>query len=117
MALKPILSGGLVNAGIPGTISDKQVAFGNHASIAGNVNFTFDYDNLVVHVGDDITLNAGSGEIVADQFNGDTAFLSSFLELTPSDRPDSPGEGRVYQDSTDHHLYVWNGTAWKQLDN
>jgi hypothetical protein len=26
-------------------------------------------------------------------------------------------EGMVYANATDHHLYYFNGTAWKQLDN
>jgi hypothetical protein len=31
--------------------------------------------------------------------------------------PGSPVEGQVYHNTTDHHLYEWNGTAWIQLDN
>lgn len=39
------------------------------------------------------------------------------LQLTPTASPPSNGtEGCIYMD-TDHHLYVHNGTIWKQLDN
>lgn len=33
-----------------------------------------------------------------------------------ADPPGSPAEGMIYAD-TDHHLYYYNGTDWKQLDN
>jgi hypothetical protein len=26
-------------------------------------------------------------------------------------------EGQIYANSTDHHIYFYNGTTWKQLDN
>jgi hypothetical protein len=31
--------------------------------------------------------------------------------------PGSPTEGDCYQSSSDHHFYIYNGSAWKQLDN
>jgi hypothetical protein len=31
--------------------------------------------------------------------------------------PASPVEAQCYHNTTDHHTYVWNGTAWKQMDN
>lgn len=43
--------------------------------------------------------------------------VAELLHLSPTTTPSSPAEGDIYFNSSDHHLYVWNGTAWKQLDN
>ncbi len=47
-----------------------------------------------------------------------TNFLfADVLKLTPSASPPvTANEGDIYAD-TDHHLYYFNGTDWKQLDN
>jgi hypothetical protein len=42
---------------------------------------------------------------------------SGLMKLTPRSRPSAPTEGMIYPDSSDHHLYFYNGTTWKQLDN
>lgn len=43
--------------------------------------------------------------------------LNAVLKLTPmADPPASAEEGMIYSD-TDHHLYYYNGSTWKQLDN
>jgi len=40
------------------------------------------------------------------------------LRVVPqSSPPASPSEGMIYGNSSDHHLYYYNGSAWKQLDN
>jgi len=50
-------------------------------------------------------------------FGGVSTGNIQFLSLTPqSDPPTSPTEGMIYA-NTDHHLYYYNGTTWKQLDN
>ncbi len=47
-----------------------------------------------------------------------TSTIGAVLKLAPSDAaPASPTEGMIYSNSTDHHLYFYNGTTWKQLDN
>ena len=38
------------------------------------------------------------------------------MSLTPSAAPAIPYEGTIYSNSSDHHLYFYNGTGWKQLD-
>jgi hypothetical protein len=45
------------------------------------------------------------------------ARIDAALTLKPTTAPSSPVEGMIYADSGDHHLYFWNGSAWKQLDN
>ena len=42
---------------------------------------------------------------------------SGLMKLTPRTAPSNPTEGMIYSDSGDHHLYFYNGTTWKQLDN
>jgi hypothetical protein len=54
--------------------------------------------------------NAGGNPVFAVDING-------LLCLTPiATPPASATEGMIYAD-TDHHLYYYNGTTWKQLDN
>ncbi len=43
--------------------------------------------------------------------------IQNVLQLDPTDTPDSPEEGWIYANVSDHHLYYYNGTTWKQLDN
>lgn len=44
--------------------------------------------------------------------------LVSVFQLTPiSASPSTPYEGMIYSNSTDNHLYFYNGTIWIQLDN
>jgi hypothetical protein len=43
--------------------------------------------------------------------------IGGLFHLTPQTAPGSPAEGDIYADSGDHHLYFYNGSAWKQLDN
>ena len=62
--------------------------------------------------------NTGSARAV--QYTGDGVsvdFGEAYLKLTPvASPPGSPTEGTIYMD-TDHHLYVYNGSTWVQLDN
>ncbi len=56
-------------------------------------------------------------EIQETPSNGFTLFGSGAFKFPLLDDPPSPPEeGMMYAD-TDHHLYYYNGSAWKQLDN
>jgi len=62
---------------------------------------------------------------------GDDLIVESTLNLKLSSRtsssgvvicptslfPSQPQEGMICANSSDHHLYYYNGTDWKQLDN
>jgi len=60
-------------------------------------------------------LNAAWHTIVTMDSNGKT--IVDVLNLTPGSAPSTPVEGDIYANSTDHHLYFYNGSAWVQLDN
>ena len=47
----------------------------------------------------------------------DRTQVTTPFNLKPQARPAAALEGDLYQDATDHHLYLFNGALWKQLDN
>ena len=86
--------------GIGGSIANSQVAFGNGSEITGSAELIFTPGNLYANG----TIHTG------------TARLSSVIHLTPISYPGAtPVEGMIYA-CTDHHLYYYNGSNWKQLD-
>ncbi len=70
--------------------------------------------------GGDVNIRLGTGhgtgrDGIVD-ING-SLLVERFFQLTPlADAPTPSVEGMIYAD-TDHHLYYYNGTTWKQLDN
>lgn len=44
------------------------------------------------------------------------ATINAMLKLTPMSAPSAPTEGMIYLNSSDHHLYFYNGSEWKRLD-
>lgn len=59
---------------------------------------------------------SGAATAILDGVAGSVS-ASNLFALTPTaDPPGSPTEGMIYAD-TDHHLYYYNGTIWKTLDN
>jgi len=54
--------------------------------------------------------------LIDGDFSTGIVTLNNIIKLTPmADPPSTPAEGQIYAD-TDHHLYYFNGTIWKQLD-
>jgi hypothetical protein len=47
---------------------------------------------------------------------GGNVYTSRTFQVLPNASPPLTKEGVIYSD-TDHHLYYYNGTTWKQLDN
>ena len=60
----------------------------------------------------------GTGNIVLSTGPTMTAVnITDLIKLTPTASPPAGAtEGMIYAD-TDHHLYYFDGTSWKQLDN
>ncbi len=77
----------------------------------------------------DAELTAGNdltgGQVVITSQNSDVNLVAgsavgvfSTLNLFPTNSPRTPPlEGDIYANATDHHLYFYNGTTYKQLDN
>ncbi len=59
----------------------------------------------------------GSGITLFAAVSGAEVAVNGLFHLTPQTAPVSPFEGDIYADSANHHLYYYNGTTWKQLDN
>lgn len=76
------------------------------------------YDNYDIHSARFNPVVTGSNRPVTYTGDGVSVDLGeAYLKLTPvASPPGSPTEGTIYMD-TDHHLYLYNGSAWVQLDN
>jgi len=64
------------------------------------------------------TVCNGKSNMLADFVGADDEIIFySVIRCQPrADPPASAQEGQIYAD-TDHHLYYYNGSTWKQLDN
>lgn len=66
--------------------------------------------NYQLNIGNVITGTTTSGS--------ERVTIDAIFQLEPiASAPASPQEGWIYANSTDHHLYFYNGTGWVQLDN
>ena len=57
------------------------------------------------------------GNLFCGNTTGHTVTINNVLKLVPATTPSNPTEGTIFSCSTDHHLYFYNGSVWKQLDN
>ena len=56
--------------------------------------------------------------LIHGDFSTNILTINDVLVLAPrAAAPGSPVEGMMYSNSTDNHLYFYNGSAWVQLDN
>jgi len=53
--------------------------------------------------------------ISANNASFENATIGDILTLTPTTEPTSPIEGTIFCNSTDHHMYFYNGTMWVLL--
>lgn len=76
---------------------------------------------LAEGVKDTIEIIAGATSVVLDDSNNSIIANGeldcNFLSVASLARPSPASTGDIYLDSTDHHFYGYNGSAWKQLDN
>jgi len=113
-----IIDGGDVSAGsftLDGAV-EALVAPNNHTIDIGDpsngVGIQIDLTATIF-----LTNNIADSSIQVSLNGGSFSIGGGPLWLSPqADPPGSPAEGMIYAD-TDHHLYYYNGTTWKQLDN
>jgi len=56
--------------------------------------------------------------LIGGDFSTDVVTINSVLKLAPlANAPTSPVLGMIYVNSTDNHIYFYNGSTWVQLDN
>lgn len=95
-----ISDGGL---SVPGNLN----VFGD-ADVNGDVNI----DGAAVIDG---AASVGGDATITGDASANSLSLATVLLLTPTETaPTPPSEGMVYAD-TDHKLYFYNGTAWKEV--
>lgn len=92
-------------------VTDPTVGFLNQT--AGNLIF----DNIMAKERENTMTTAGgvAFPVITDVAGQVDAFRLPALAGIPSASPTNGGEGHLVWDSTNNHLYAWNGTAWDNL--
>jgi len=78
-------------------------------------------DTNAIEIADEAGTIISEGSVVDGTITGsgfvNTIDINGIMSLPVQASPPSPAvEGQIYAD-TDHHIYYYNGTDWKQLDN
>ncbi len=107
----------------------------NNIMIGKEVEVSADNANNEINIGDAIyatgiygssakvgignTNNAPSAtlDVSGDVKVGTSINIGTFVHITPGSAPSSPTLGDVYVNSSDNHIYFYNGSSWLQLDN
>lgn len=116
-------STGTATAGIGGNISFSIQTGDGNRNISGDANFSAlltSASNVSTRTAEFVwKLGYGGGGPSEKMrlLNAGTSTIGAVLKLSPSDAaPSSPSLGMIYV-STDTHIYFYNGTTWKQMDN
>lgn len=102
--------------GTPNTFIGYQSGYSN---VSGGGNVFIGYQSGYGNSGSDSLeiANNKTNNLIEGSFSSGIVTINSILKLTPqASPPGSPVEGQIYSD-TDHHLYFYDGSTWKQLDN
>ncbi len=108
-------------AGDDYTLGDSNISIGSGYGYAtdrtGGNNIVIGNEiNALAAAGDSYKLNIGG--IIKGEIDNGVVSIHDILHIAPrAAAPTSPAEGDIYSNSTDNHLYFYNGTAWKQMDN
>ncbi len=94
--------------------TDKLFVIGNGTGTGANANDAFRVlKNGTTYIGD---ASSSTDPIMTVSTTDSVTTLIGCMKLVPqADPPASPAQGMIYAD-TDHHLYYYDGSTWKQLD-
>lgn len=92
-------------------VTDPTVGFLNQT--AGNLIF----NNIMAKERENLMTTAGgiAFPVISDSAGQVDSFRLPQLAGAPSAAPTNGGEGHLVWDSTNNHLYAWNGSAWDNL--
>jgi len=94
--------------------TDALVSFGNGTGTGANSNDAFRVlKNGTTYIGDSSA--ASNPQVVVSTTDSVTTFQGCISLIPQALPPGTPVEGMIYSD-TDHHLYFYDGSTWKQLD-
>ena len=116
-------AGGLFNGGshnimIGNTASLSADAANNELNIGDAIYATGLYGSSAkVGIGNGNNAPAATLDVSGDVKVSTSINIGTIIHLTPGSAPSSPSEGDIYVNSSDHHIYFYNGTSWKQMDN
>jgi len=106
-----------VNSGGNLITGGNAIAIGNETTLTdGATNEIALGANVIANGSNTATILNNEGTDVYMGQNGQATTIQTVVKLIPSTAPTTPTEGMIYS-GTDHHLYYYNGSSWKQLDN
>jgi hypothetical protein len=108
---------GAMNTGSNNTIIGYHA--GLNSNFSGSVCIGYEAGNGSISSNKLYIENSNSAApLIYGDFAEDKVTINDVLKLAPrSSVPSSPAEGEIYVNSSDHHIYCYLNSSWKQLDN
>lgn len=91
-----------------------------YSCVAGSQNVFIGYQSGYLETGSNklyIDNSNTTTPLIYGDFTTNTLTINDILVVHPTTIPGSPVEGMIYMNSSDHHLYLYNGSGWIQIDN